>query len=74
VLSRHEVAIAASQFLAVPIDDKYIGKLERGVYRWPSRAHRDALRRVFGVDNDWELGFYVDRAQPSTADMAQLVQ
>jgi hypothetical protein len=48
-----------------PHRHKYIGKLERGMYRWPSRAHRQALRTVLGASTDAELGFYISRDQPS---------
>ena len=64
-MSRQELADAANGYLPVAIDDKYIGKLERGIYRWPNRQHRAALRRALDVETDVELGFYVDRPQPS---------
>jgi hypothetical protein len=60
-MSRRELAQLASEFLAHPIDEKYIGKLERGVYRWPSSAHRGAIRRALGDRSDRDLGFYVSR-------------
>jgi hypothetical protein len=39
------------------LDDKYIGKLERGEIRWPGRRYREALRAILGAETDRELGF-----------------
>ncbi|SDS07783.1 hypothetical protein [Jiangella sp. DSM 45060] len=39
------------------LDDNYVGKLERGIIRWPQAAYRDALRAVLGAATDAELGF-----------------
>ncbi len=39
------------------LDDKYIGKLERGEIRWPGRRYREALRAILGANTDRELGF-----------------
>lgn len=66
-MSRQELAETASAFLDVPIDSKYIGKLERGLYRWPNRHHREAIRRVLGVAGDHDLGFYTTRSRPTTS-------
>ena len=60
-MSRRELADAMNQLLARPVDDKYIGKLERGLYRWPSQSHRDALRQALATQSDHELGFYITR-------------
>ncbi|WP_254126458.1 XRE family transcriptional regulator [Amycolatopsis sp. CA-230715] len=38
-------------------DANYIGKLERGVIRWPSALYREALRGVLGAATDGALGF-----------------
>jgi hypothetical protein len=38
------------------LDDKYIGKLERGEIRWPGRRYREALRAILGANTDRELG------------------
>jgi hypothetical protein len=38
------------------IDGPYIGRLERGKVRWPSDEYRAALRTVFRVASDEELG------------------
>ncbi|GAA4229385.1 hypothetical protein FHR32_002095 [Streptosporangium album] len=35
----------------------YVGKLERGIVRWPNAAYRAALRAICGVDEDRDLGF-----------------
>ncbi len=35
-MSRRELADLVSRLLDHPVDDKYIGKLERGQYCWPS--------------------------------------
>ncbi|WP_040774798.1 hypothetical protein [Nocardia pneumoniae] len=41
----------------VQFTSNYIGKLERGVFRWPSKDCRAGLRAVLGVATDAELGF-----------------
>ncbi|WP_218022421.1 hypothetical protein, partial [Nocardia amamiensis] len=41
----------------VQFSSNYIGKLERGVFRWPSDDCRAGLRAVLGVATDAELGF-----------------
>jgi tetratricopeptide (TPR) repeat protein len=69
-MSRQELADLVNQFLhgvesSYPrlggIDSKYIGKLERGTYRWPNELYRRAFRQVLNVGTDAELGFYVVR-------------
>jgi len=60
-MSRRELAELASALLPNPIDEKYIGKLERGVCRWPSKAHRRAIRQALDARNDHDLGFFVSR-------------
>ncbi|WP_113704731.1 XRE family transcriptional regulator [Nonomuraea lactucae] len=35
----------------------YIGKMERGLVRWPQQDYRDALRAICGADEDKDLGF-----------------
>lgn len=64
-MSRRELADIVSRFLSSPVDDKYIGKLERGEYRWPNEEHRLAIRRALGAGEDADLGFYITRSQPS---------
>lgn len=38
-----------------------MGKLERGLYRWPSKQYREALRHVLGASAGADLCFYVTR-------------
>lgn len=45
------------------MDGDYIGKLERGVHRWPHRGYRDALRAALRAGSDGELGFFSTRAR-----------
>lgn len=35
----------------------YLGKLERGIVRWPQADYREALRAILGAETDTELGF-----------------
>ncbi|MGW7531705.1 XRE family transcriptional regulator [Amycolatopsis sp. NPDC054798] len=62
-LSRQELADLVNQHIAVHhetqavTDANYIGKLERGVIRWPSALYREALRAVLGASTDAALGF-----------------
>ena len=39
------------------LDGNYVGKLERGVIRWPQEDYRAALRAVLGARADTDLGF-----------------
>lgn len=62
-MSRHELAELVNAHLhestgrLYQLDDNYVGKLERGVIRWPQAPYREALRSVLGVGSDRELGF-----------------
>lgn len=62
-LSRQEVAELVNQWAferhekIVELDGNYIGKLERGLIRWPQALYREALRAVLRVENDAQLGF-----------------
>ena len=62
-MSRHELAERVNAHLREStgklheLDDNYIGKLERGVIRWPQAAYRQAFRHVLGVSSDSDLGF-----------------
>jgi len=73
-LSRQELADLVNQHLFplglhhTVLDGIYVGKLERGVHRWPQRAYRDAFRAVLGAASDAELGFYITRRQPPTTE------
>lgn len=61
-MSRADLAEAASQWLyqhtsnAGAMDERYIGKLERGAVRWPGRDYRAALRAILGAERDADLG------------------
>jgi hypothetical protein len=61
-LSRAEVADAVNAWVyrrtgrVVQLSGNYIGKLERGVFRWPNADYRAGLRAVLGVTTDAELG------------------
>jgi hypothetical protein len=87
-MSRQELADAANQYLfdhpercgkqAGNLDAKYIGKLERGTYRWPNNCYREALRHVLNAASDAQLGFHITRrqadaiardAQPGVSDL-----
>jgi hypothetical protein len=71
-MSRQELADLVNEELAlrcacrVMLDAHYIGKLERGVTRWPQAAYRAAFRTVLGASSDAELGFFIVRRQPET--------
>ncbi|MCM3922236.1 hypothetical protein ND748_11280 [Frankia sp. AiPs1] len=74
-LSRRELAelvnaaVSSTTGRTVVIDDHYIGKLERGVIRWPQENYRAALRAILRVPSDAELGFRRPRRpHPSPAD------
>ncbi|APU21265.1 hypothetical protein UA75_16285 [Actinoalloteichus sp. GBA129-24] len=61
-LSRQELAELVNTRLwnhgvTAEIDANYIGKLERGVIRWPSAVYREALRSILGAPTDSTLGF-----------------
>jgi transcriptional regulator with XRE-family HTH domain len=70
-LSRGELADAVNRALdrlyprrdlaAFYVDDRWVGKLERGETRWPSAERRAALREVFGVANDGDLDLFSPR-------------
>jgi hypothetical protein len=67
--SRQELAdlvnrcLAASGVRGAALDAAYLGKLERGEHRWPSREYRSAFRMVLGAATDSELGFFIVRRQ-----------
>jgi transcriptional regulator with XRE-family HTH domain len=44
----------------------YISKLERGIHTWPCKHYRRALRAVFGLSTDADLGFYCTRSRATT--------
>jgi hypothetical protein len=64
-LSRQELAELANPLLSAPISGHYIGRLERGEFRWPGVHVRRALRHVLGAASDTDLGFFILRPQPT---------
>lgn len=76
-MSRSELAILVNEILypdpqrrsRSSFNANYLGKLEEGLIHWPKPEYRAALRTVFGVDADEELGFYDPRTR--TADDAR---
>ena len=62
---KKELADMASQLLDTPISGDYIGRLERGEFRWPRVQVRRALRQVLHAATDADLGFFIVRAQPT---------
>ncbi|WP_322755403.1 hypothetical protein [Frankia sp. Cas3] len=62
-LSRRELADLVNSWVlehagrTTAIDDHYIGKLERGMIRWPQADYRAAVRAILRVQTDHELGF-----------------
>jgi hypothetical protein len=68
-LSRSELAELVNAWIyrnttdhrVTEIDSNYIGKLERGTFRWPQADYRAGLRAVLGVRTDAELGFFRGR-------------
>lgn len=63
-LSRQELAERVNRWIyeqdqtITEIDANYIGKLERGVIRWPQRRYREALRAILRAETDRDLGFH----------------
>ncbi|MGH3616090.1 MAG: hypothetical protein ACRDRK_26560, partial [Pseudonocardia sp.] len=61
--SRDELAVLVNAWLrretreVFALDERAIGRWERGAVRQPSGHYRAALRAVLEVDHDWELGF-----------------
>jgi len=66
-MSRQELADAINAVLfkrhaqQSGLDENYIGKLERGKYRWPNDRYREAFRAVLGARSDAEIGFFIIR-------------
>ncbi len=62
-LSRKELAELINRYIwehyrqRTPVDENYVGKLERGVVRWPGALYRDAIVAVLGVAHERDLGF-----------------
>jgi hypothetical protein len=69
-LSRQELAELVNIWVWEHHDKKvvlatanYIGKLETGIIRWPSKLYREALRAILGAPNDDALGFVNARSR-----------
>lgn len=62
-MSRDELATLVNAWLhretgeIYALDERAIGRWERGKVRQPRASYRAALRAVLGVDHDWEIGF-----------------
>lgn len=62
-MSRDELASRVNGWLhaqtgkAFALDERAVGRWERGTVQQPSAHYRAALRAVLAVDHDWELGF-----------------
>lgn len=71
-MSRQELAELVNAWVfyhageRVELDHNYIGKLERGVIRWPRRLYRQAFRAVLHAETDAQLGFYIHRHRAGT--------
>lgn len=76
-LGRQELAELVNEWIyrnrgqMTPLDKNYVGKLERGVIRWPDEAYRSALRAVLGAANDAQLGFFDTRRMPADTTPAE---
>ncbi len=69
-LSRQELAELVNTWVWEHHDKKvvvatanYLGKLERGLIRWPGALFREALRAILGAPTDAALGFVNARAR-----------
>jgi hypothetical protein len=73
-LSRQEVAELVNQWIydttghLVELGESYIGKLERGVIRWPNKQYREAIRAVLRANSDAQLGFYATRRRSASVN------
>ncbi|MFG6197791.1 hypothetical protein [Nonomuraea sp. JJY05] len=56
------------------LSQHYVGKLERGEVRWPNSDYRAALRHVFGVERDTDLGFHRPRRVRPVSEPAITVE
>lgn len=71
-MSRQELAEAVNAYLWDTYREKEnltendIGKLERGVTRWPGERRREAFRAILHANTDDELGFYIIRGLNSS--------
>ncbi|SBW27082.1 hypothetical protein FDG2_5148 [Candidatus Protofrankia californiensis] len=71
-LSRQELAERVNRWTfhrdgrITEVDGNYIGKLERGVIRWPQRCYREALRAILRAGTDRDLGFHRPGRRPES--------
>jgi hypothetical protein len=78
-MSRQELADRVNAYLfdrtgrLHELDDNYIGKLERGIIRWPQASYREALRAVLGAGSDGQLGF-VNTRRLATVPVVRLAE
>lgn len=79
-LSRTELADLVAQHVfehhgeEVPVDRKYIAKLEDGRIRWPNAKYRAAFRDILSVGADEALGFVSANAKRAAALLAPIDQ
>jgi hypothetical protein len=78
-MSRQELAELVNQWIydhagqqRAELDDKYIGKLERGAIRWPGQRYREALRAILRAETDAQLGFYMQRRRSARASVTDV--
>jgi hypothetical protein len=71
-LSRQDVAELVNKWIydttkkLVELDENYIGKLERGIIRWPNKLYRQAIRTVLRAESDAHIGFFAPHRQLTT--------
>ncbi|HJD80151.1 hypothetical protein [Kitasatospora aureofaciens] len=71
VASRANARIKAATGRESAIDANVISRLERGVIRWPDADVRDALRGVFGVATNAELGLFPKRTRRDREEVSE---
>ena len=63
-----------AELASLYVNPRWVGKLERGESRWPVEERRAALREVFSVEADIDLGLYSPRrTDPVEADHSMIV-
>ncbi|ORT46787.1 hypothetical protein KBI5_23320 [Frankia sp. KB5] len=73
-MSRKELAALVNAWIfdrhqrETAIDANYIGKLERGLIRWPDALYREGFRAVLGEGQDRALGFRRPRRTSRTIE------
>lgn len=65
-LANAQVEAATGTLGAMEAD--YVGRLERGIHRWPNKSYRQALRAVLHVASDADLGFFSARSHAATVE------